>query len=101
MGYAPPGGGERAERKRNNPLSELIGTESLYVGELNMVIRRVAAAWNPTNFPPAELDGMFRAIEEDHGSVERFATRGLGLDPRTLGRLRAALLDRPAEPEPA
>ena len=54
---------EQAEKRRANPLSELITTEVRYVAELSMIIRRVAGAWSPTNFPPPELDAMFRAIE--------------------------------------
>ena len=54
---------EQTEKRRANPLSELITTEVRYVAELSMIIRRVAGAWSPANFPPPELDAMFRAIE--------------------------------------
>lgn len=46
-----------------NPLTDLIATEHEYVQQLASVIRRVAGAWSRTNFPPKQLDMMFRAIE--------------------------------------
>ncbi|GAA6043479.1 hypothetical protein JCM8097_000730 [Rhodosporidiobolus ruineniae] len=49
--------------KRANPLEDLIATETQYVEDLGMVIKRVAAAWSRSNFPPPALDSMFRAIE--------------------------------------
>ncbi|GAA5878322.1 hypothetical protein JCM3774_001986 [Rhodotorula dairenensis] len=49
--------------KRANPLEDLIATETVYVQDLGVVIKRVAAAWSRANFPPPHLDGMFRAIE--------------------------------------
>lgn len=48
---------------RTNPLTDLIATEKLYVDDLASVIKKVAAAWSRTNFPPPQLDTMFRAIE--------------------------------------
>lgn len=52
-----------ATTKRANPLEDLIATETVYVQDLGVIIKRVAAAWSRTNFPPPQLDGMFRAIE--------------------------------------
>ena len=52
-----------ATSKRANPLEDLIATETVYVQDLSVIIKRVAAAWSRTNFPPPQLDGMFRAIE--------------------------------------
>ncbi|GAA5999679.1 hypothetical protein JCM10207_005866 [Rhodosporidiobolus poonsookiae] len=52
-----------AAAKRANPLEDLIATETAYVDDLGMVIKRVAAAWSRTNFPPPALDTMFRSIE--------------------------------------
>ncbi|KAK4047241.1 hypothetical protein OIV83_005545 [Microbotryomycetes sp. JL201] len=49
--------------RRLNPLEDLIETETLYVDDLSVIIKRVAAAWSRTNFPPPALDTMFRAIE--------------------------------------
>ena len=51
------------ERRRTNPLGELIATETRYVQELSIAIRRIAAAWNPNKLPPKELDLMFRSLE--------------------------------------
>ncbi|GAA5983766.1 hypothetical protein JCM10908_005916 [Rhodotorula pacifica] len=52
-----------APAKRANPLEDLIATETVYVQDLGVIIKRVAAAWSRTNFPPPQLDSMFRAIE--------------------------------------
>lgn len=41
----------------------------------------------------ANLANMFRAIEQDYGSFDRFVRSGLGLDAKTVKRLRANLLD--------
>lgn len=40
----------------------------------------------------ANLAGMFRAVEEEYGSFDRFLRTGLGLDAATLKALRAKLL---------
>lgn len=40
----------------------------------------------------ANLDGMFRTIEEDYGSFDRFLVEGLELDRRTIEKLRDKLL---------
>ena len=53
----------KPSKKRLNPLVDLIETEKIYVDILAVIIRRVASAWSRTNFPPRELDTMFRAIE--------------------------------------
>jgi len=60
---APAGADTGLQRKRTNPLGELIATEVRYVHEMGLAIRRVAAAWNPSNFPPREVDTMFRSLE--------------------------------------
>ncbi|GAA5948659.1 hypothetical protein JCM21900_005204 [Sporobolomyces salmonicolor] len=52
-----------AAGKKLNPLEDLIVTETLYVEDLGVVIKRVAAAWSRSNFPPPALDTMFRAVE--------------------------------------
>ncbi|KAF8332387.1 uncharacterized protein EI90DRAFT_3055471 [Cantharellus anzutake] len=62
----------RPAKKKLNPLLDLIETEKVYVDLLAAVIRRVASAWSRSNFPPRQLDAMFRAVE----SVYR-ANRGL------------------------
>ncbi|GAA6005954.1 uncharacterized protein JCM10292_005625 [Rhodotorula paludigena] len=49
--------------RRGNPLEDLIHTETAYVEDLGLIIKRVAAAWSRSNFPPPALDAMFRAIE--------------------------------------
>ncbi|KAF8307699.1 hypothetical protein DL93DRAFT_2101143 [Clavulina sp. PMI_390] len=52
-----------AKKKKVNPLVDLIETEKSYVDLLAAIIRRVAAAWSRSNFPPPELDAMFRSVE--------------------------------------
>ncbi len=42
---------------------DLLETEAAYVSELSKIIKKVAAAWSRSNFPPPELDAMFRNIE--------------------------------------
>ena len=53
----------RQAKKKVNPLVDLIDTEKAYVDLLAAIIRKVAAAWSRTNFPPPELDAMFRSVE--------------------------------------
>lgn len=75
----------RDKARKANPLVDLIETETAYVNELGMIIKvshlplqeavgrnadiptgicqRVASAWSKSNFPPAELDAMFRNVE--------------------------------------
>jgi hypothetical protein len=80
---------EKEKSRKANPLLDLIETETAFVAELSKIIRvssvaplaecfasahcdqpltcgtqqRVAAAWSRTNFPPPELDTMFRNVE--------------------------------------
>ncbi|KAG9001080.1 hypothetical protein FRB93_012460 [Tulasnella sp. JGI-2019a] len=57
----PPSGSSRP--RRSNPLIDLIDSEKDYVDLLAGIIRKVASAWSRANFPPTELDAMFRAVE--------------------------------------
>ncbi|WFD00860.1 hypothetical protein MYAM1_003615 [Malassezia yamatoensis] len=80
------------DKRRTNPLSELITTEGRYVTELSMIIRRVASAWSPSNFPPSELDAMFRAVEAvyrcNHHFLQSLQDIGPNPDsPKGLGNL--------------
>lgn len=50
-------------KKKVNPLVDLIETEKTYVDLLAAIIRRVAAAWSRANFPPPQLDAVFRSVE--------------------------------------
>jgi hypothetical protein len=59
----PADANSKPAKKRLNPLLDLIETERTYVDVLAIIIRRVASAWSRANFPPRELDTMFRAIE--------------------------------------
>lgn len=57
------GASARQPKKKVNPLVDLIETEKAYVDLLAAIIRKVAAAWSRSNFPPPELDAMFRSVE--------------------------------------
>lgn len=60
---AVDGAGARQGKKKVNPLVDLIDTEKAYVDLLAAIIRKVAAAWSRANFPPPELDAVFRSVE--------------------------------------
>lgn len=62
-GGTPPPPPKDDTKKKLNPLVDLIETEKNYVDLLAGIIRKVASAWSRANFPPVELDGMFRAVE--------------------------------------
>ncbi|KIM21537.1 hypothetical protein M408DRAFT_39181, partial [Serendipita vermifera MAFF 305830] len=49
--------------KNRNPLTDLIDSEEQFVALMSAIIRKVASAWSRSNFPPPELDQMFRGIE--------------------------------------
>ncbi|CAG8465277.1 4206_t:CDS:10 [Ambispora gerdemannii] len=51
---------------KTNPLTDLIETEKQF---------RVTACWRPDELPPAELDTMFRNIEEIYRQNKRFWTK--------------------------
>ncbi|TIB75321.1 hypothetical protein E3Q16_00806 [Wallemia mellicola] len=46
-----------------NPLNDLIETEKKFVEDMAIIVRKVASAWSRSNFPPPEIDRMFRIIE--------------------------------------
>lgn len=88
---------ERAAKKAN-PLVDLIETETAYVGELSKVIKKVAGAWSRSNFPPAELDTMFRNIESIYRVNRSFlkSLKEIGPNPsspRALGDLLMRWID--------
>ncbi|KDE03690.1 hypothetical protein MVLG_05821 [Microbotryum lychnidis-dioicae p1A1 Lamole] len=84
--------------KRANPLEDLIYTEQTYVDDLGMVIKRVAAAWSPTNFPPPALVTVFRSMHAIYKTNELFLTRLVDIgpnpsSPRALGDLLMRWVD--------
>ncbi|CAO1630238.1 unnamed protein product [Parajaminaea phylloscopi] len=84
--------------KKSNPLQDLIQTERAYVSELSSIIKTVASAWNRANFPPAELDTMFRNIESIYRVNKVFlkALKDIGPEPsspRPLGDLLMRWID--------
>ncbi|KAG8726672.1 hypothetical protein FRC12_023188, partial [Ceratobasidium sp. 428] len=116
----PSPGGREPKAKRANPLVDLIDTEKEYLELLSAVIRvgllfiylatcakhvalncasqKVASAWSRSNFPPRELDGVFRGVEAVYK-----ANRALGSklkeigpnpsDPKALGDLLMRWID--------
>ncbi len=123
-----PSDAEGAERARKaNPLVDLIDTEDAYVSELGMIIKvrrfaysgpgsdiieceadaqpfplpaeqKVASAWSKSNFPPAELDTMFRNVESVYRVNRTFlkALKEIGPNPsspKALGDLLMKWID--------
>lgn len=96
---APGSADTGLQRKRTNPLGELIATEVRYVHEMGQAIRRVAAAWNPNNFPPKEVDTMFRSLEVVLRTNSEFlcALQEIGpnpASPKGLGNLLMHWVDK-------
>lgn len=90
--------GEKDKSKKANPLVDLLETEAAYVSELSKVIKKVAAAWSRSNFPPPELDTMFRNIESVYRANRNFlkALKEIGPNPsspKALGDLLMKWID--------
>lgn len=84
--------------KKSNPLADLIDTEAAYVSELGKIIKKVAGAWSRSNFPPAELDTMFRNVEAIYRINRTFlkSLKEIGpnpTSPRALGDLLMRWID--------
>lgn len=80
------------QRRRTNPLGELISTETRYVHELGITLHRVAAAWNPKDLPSKDVDAMFRALHTVYRTNSEFlrALQEIGpnpTSPKGLGNL--------------
>ncbi|CAD6903188.1 unnamed protein product [Tilletia controversa] len=90
--------GDAAAKKRSNPLVDLIETEVAYVTELTLIIKKIASAWSRHNFPPPELDTMFRNIEAIYRANRSFlkSLREIGPNPsspKALGDLLMRWID--------
>lgn len=72
---ADNGSADDRDAGKRNPLVDLMDTEKLYVEQLGLVIRRVAAAWSRKDFPPPKLDTMFRCIETVYRANRAFGTK--------------------------
>ncbi|KAG9104409.1 hypothetical protein FRC06_002644 [Ceratobasidium sp. 370] len=84
--------------KRANPLLDLIDTEKEYLELLSAIIRKVAAAWSRSNFPPRELDGLFRGVEAVYKANRALNTKLKEIgpnpsDPKALGDLLMRWID--------
>ena len=89
---------DKDKSKKSNPLVDLMETEAAYVSELSKVIKKVAAAWSRSNFPPPELDTMFRNIEAIYRINRSFlkALKEIGpnpASPKALGDLLMRWID--------
>ncbi|KAG9304606.1 hypothetical protein G9A89_020170 [Geosiphon pyriformis] len=87
-----------SEKTRNNPLTDLIETEKQYVEDLKCLLQRVTACWSPDNLPPAELDAIFRYMEEIYRQNKRFCSKlvKIGANPQSpedLGDTLMAWID--------
>ncbi|KLT41906.1 hypothetical protein CC85DRAFT_292381 [Cutaneotrichosporon oleaginosum] len=83
---------------KRNPFVELLDTEKVYVEQLTLVIRRVAAAWSRRNLPPPKLDATFRCVEAVYRANRAFGVRLKEIgpnpsDPKALGDLLMRWID--------
>ncbi|KAF8679876.1 RhoGEF domain [Rhizoctonia solani] len=93
-----PGGRSEGKAKKVNPLVDLIETEKDYIEQLSSIIRKVAAAWSRSNFPPKELDSLFRGIEAVYKANKALNTKLKEIgpnpsDPKALGDLLMRWID--------
>ncbi|EJU01895.1 hypothetical protein DACRYDRAFT_22333 [Dacryopinax primogenitus] len=89
--------------KKSNPLIDLIDTEKQYVDLLASIIRRVAAAWSKENFPPRQLDTMFRCVEAIYKANRSLLARLKDIgpnpsSPKALGDLLMRWIDDLEDP---
>ncbi|GAC71332.1 hypothetical protein PANT_2d00059 [Moesziomyces antarcticus T-34] len=89
---------DKEKAKKSNPLVDLLDTEAAYVSELSKIIKKVAAAWSRSNFPPPELDAMFRNTEAIYRANRSFlkALKEIGPNPsspKALGDLLMKWID--------
>nr|XP_019008746.1 uncharacterized protein I206_06428 [Kwoniella pini CBS 10737]OCF47527.1 hypothetical protein I206_06428 [Kwoniella pini CBS 10737] len=94
-GTARDDGGEGSKR---NPLVDLIDSEKIYVEQLSLVIRKVAAAWSRKDFPPPKLDAMFRCVEAVYRANRAFGSKLKEIgpnpaSPKALGDLLMRWID--------
>ncbi|KAJ1311670.1 hypothetical protein OPQ81_010144 [Rhizoctonia solani] len=93
-----PGGRPEGKAKKVNPLVDLIDTEKEYIEQLSSIIRKVAAAWSRSNFPPKELDSLFRGVEAVYKANRALNTKLKEIgpnpsDPKALGDLLMRWID--------
>ncbi|KAG8763738.1 hypothetical protein FRC11_013193 [Ceratobasidium sp. 423] len=93
-----PGGRSEGKAKKVNPLVDLIDTEKEYIDQLSSIIRKVAAAWSRSNFPPKELDSLFRGVEAVYKANRSLNTKLKEIgpnpsDPKALGDLLMRWID--------
>ncbi|CAG8511332.1 1436_t:CDS:2, partial [Racocetra persica] len=64
-----------SERKRANPLIDLIETEKKYISDLRCLLKRVTSCWSSKDLPPPELDALFLAIEDIYKQNKQFHSK--------------------------
>ncbi|KAG9126521.1 hypothetical protein FRC07_003143 [Ceratobasidium sp. 392] len=94
----PSPGGREPKVKRANPLVDLIETEKEYIELLSAIIRKVASAWSRSNFPPRELDALFRGVEMVYKANRALNSKLKEIgpnpsDPKALGDLLMRWID--------
>ncbi|CAG8671989.1 20158_t:CDS:10, partial [Cetraspora pellucida] len=92
-----------SERKRANPLIDLIETEKTYINDLRCLLKRVTSCWSSKDLPPPELDILFLAIEEIYKRNKQFYSKlaKLGASPQSaeeLGDTLVGWVDEMEEP---
>ncbi|CAG8761477.1 13218_t:CDS:2, partial [Gigaspora margarita] len=92
-----------SERKRVNPLIDLVETEKIYISDLRCLLKRVTSCWSSEDLPPPELDTLFRAIEEIYKRNKQFYSKlaKYGTSPQSaevLGDALMAWVDEMEEP---
>ncbi|WWC87232.1 uncharacterized protein L201_002120 [Kwoniella dendrophila CBS 6074] len=89
---------DSSEGSKRNPLIDLMDSEKVYVDQLSLVIRKVAAAWSRKDFPPPKLDSMFRCIEAVYRANRSFGSKLKEIgpnpsSPKALGDLLMRWID--------
>ncbi|KAG0141712.1 hypothetical protein CROQUDRAFT_725495 [Cronartium quercuum f. sp. fusiforme G11] len=62
-------------------IHDLLGSERAYLADLMVIIKRIAAAYSPQNFPPPHLDHHFRLTEAVFRSNKALLNSILALGP--------------------
>ncbi|CAG8492588.1 6033_t:CDS:2 [Scutellospora calospora] len=83
-----------SDRKRANPLIDLVETEKQYIADLRCLLQRVTSCWSSEDLPPPELDAMFRVIEEIFKRNKKFYSKlsKLGASPQSAKEIGDVLM---------
>ncbi|PKY38580.1 hypothetical protein RhiirA4_537407 [Rhizophagus irregularis] len=91
---SPPSPYQESNRRVNNPLIDLIETEKKYLKDLKCLLQQVTACWSNDDFPPPELDLMFRNVEVIYKQNKKFYLKldKIGSNPASAKDLGETLL---------